>query len=454
MMTRILVVLGVCVAVGVPLGILASGRQSAVPPDNSRPAAPLTEAVVHRFPLTAADLKAHQEKPAVAIDGKGRAVVAWATETGDRVRSLMLARSTDGGVTLTEPTAFRPVPVLNFTGMMKGKEVTRVSSVAPRLAAHADTIVLGWTEHRGKGKVEFLVAKSTDGGATFTEPVTAHTPAAVRPTFTALTVGLDGTVACSWLDHRNGVQQPFCSIWPATAAAFTPEVMVYAGPNAQGVCPCCDTEVLRTADGATLVAFRNNDADVRECVVCRAEPGSSTFGSPLALSGHGWKFKGCPHDGPTLAVAGSELHAVWMDAHAGPMRVYHARSTVGGPTFSSTGFKMDSAAPGNQGHPQLAAVGTTLHAVWDASIGDEPVPAAGEPRHAHGAPTGSGRAIVYAAWSGNGSPAASRAVAAKDGAFQTQPALAVGPNGQVLVAWNEIAEAGKTIAISQVRPAE
>ena len=104
--------------------------------------------------------------------------------------------------------------------------------------------------------------------------------------------------------------------------------MVYAGENNKGVCPCCATAVCFADDGTLYVAFRNIQGAYRDIAVARLCPGQLNFEGPFPVTPNSWKFNGCPHDGPSLAVVGDELHVVWMDAHSGPSRCYHARAEL------------------------------------------------------------------------------------------------------------------------------
>ncbi len=88
--------------------------------------------IVHRFRLSPTDMKLDRETPSVAVDDQGRVLAAWASQASETERTLWLARSEDGGKTFAGPVAFRKVPVHRYVSRMKGKEVTRSSSVAPR----------------------------------------------------------------------------------------------------------------------------------------------------------------------------------------------------------------------------------------------------------------------------------------------------------------------------------
>jgi hypothetical protein len=453
-MTRLIaVVLAAASAGGFALGWLTFSKPSDAPTSAAAPAAVKSRPIVtHRFPLSAADAALDRETPAVAADARGRVLVAWASQSGDDERTLWLARSGDGGATFAKPAPYRTVKTYRYTSKMGGKEVVRSTSVVPRLASDGERMHLAWTEaEEGGPMVRFYVARTSDGGQTFSEPASASSDGAERPAFTAMSVGADGTVACAWLDHRNHVQQPFCSVWAPGGEPSWTERLAYPGPETGGVCPCCDTDVLRAADGGTFVAFRNNDHDYRDVCIARAKEGpAADFGPAVAVNRERWLFEGCPHDGPSLALSDDQLHVVWMDAHAGKRRIYYANSDIEELDFS--GRELQPHAAGEQGHPKIVDATGALFVVWDASFADSP--ADETPRHeghAHGQLVGAGRAVAFA-WSEDrgASFSAGQAVAPREGAFQMNPSAAAGPAGVAYVVWNEIDEAGKSVGFARI----
>jgi hypothetical protein len=454
-MSRLLIsVLAAAGLGGFALGwaVLSSPPEGPPQPSPPGPRTPAPGANVHRFPLGPADVRLDRETPALAVDARGRVLLAWASQSGEGERTLWLARSADGGAKFETPAAFRKARVHRYTAKMRGKEVAWSTSVAPRLAAGGEAIYLGWTESADGGpRVDFLTARTLDGGRTFGDPVPAHGPAATRPGFTALWAGADGALACAWLDHRSRAQHPFCSARPAGADRFSPEALVHAGPAGKGVCPCCDVAVLRAPQGDTFVAFRDNDEHRRDIRLARRPAGAEAFEAAVKVNPQPWRFEGCPHDGPALALSGGRLHVLWMDAHTGKRRVYHAASTLPELTFQPR--EVCPEAPGEQGHPRLvAAADGTLHAVWDASAEGEPA-GAGHGGHQHGKPAGGGRAVMYArALPGADGFGPARALDPRPGAFQVNPVAAVGPAGEVHVAWAELTEQGKSIVCVRVPP--
>jgi len=449
-------------ALGLAAGWLASGplnkpgvgqADRAVGPTAAARAEPPAagDLVRHEFFLGQQDVANDRETPAVAADDEGRVVLAWAAQSSESERTLYLARSTDGGKSFLAPVPWRKVPIYKYSSAAKGQReaMSYSTHVLPRLVASRGEIVLGWVEAIGGGPaVAYFIARSTDGGQTFGAPARIHGPDASRPGFTALSAAPDGSLLTAWLDGRNRGQQPFFAAKPANSAGFEPERMVYAGPDGTGICPCCDVAAVRLPDGRDLVAFRNSDGGHRDIYLASGRAGGP-FGKPAPLWLDNWELEGCPHDGPSLVLAGNRLWAAWMSAFSGRNRVYVASS--GATDLSFTPRELHPGALGAQAHPKLAVSGRgKLHAVWDESL-DDSGPAAtsshGAGGHQHGpSMTGSGRAIMIAAATdpaagfGQATPVAPRA-----GAFQLNPAIVAGSDGAVLIAWNELDPSGKRV---------
>jgi hypothetical protein len=436
----------------------------------------VTVTFVQRFALRPGDVSSDRETPAVAIAPDGTVVLAWASQAneGDNERTLYIARSSDGGATFDPPAALPSVPIYRFTSGKSAKagerKMTFSTHVLPRLVAARDGLVLGWVEAVDGGPtVRFVAAVSRDGGKTFSEPLALHGADASRPGFTALAADADGGLACGWIEGRNQVPQPYFSAWPAGAGAATAEQLVFAGPKGQGICPCCDVAVAVAGTGpdrTALVAFRNTDWGHRDIWLARAPAdGKAASRSPVRVSPEPWTFNGCPHDAPSLAVHGDRVHVAWMDAHTGRPRVYHAVAPVTGALrFDSR--PLGPRGRGTQSHPKLAAGSDGLvHAVWDEGLAAEPEPVAsdrkpsGEHSHQHQHATrpaaGAARAIMYAvSRDGGASFSTPVALAAAPGAYQVQPALAVGAGGAVFVAWNELDQDGKHVVFARVSPVD
>jgi hypothetical protein len=423
-------------------------------------AAPETSAKRQEFKLLPADVQADREMPALTVDGRGRVLLAFASQTSPLERTLYLSRSADGR-SFDKPSPFRKVPIYKYAAGSTRKKsedkkpatsdkpaMTFSTHVLPRLVSHGDEITLGWVEAvNGGPKVVFYTATSKDGGATFTEPIAVHGEKASKPGFTSLATSSSGAVLAAWMDGGK----PVASIKAANEKSFADELVAYPGPpQGGGICPCCDLAIVQDSAGATFVAFRNNVGDQRDMWIARSN--GKGFDPAVSIGEHKWVFKGCPHDGPSLVAMGGLIKAVFMDASTGVNRIYFAESSADSLKFVPVELSPDS--QGSQGHPKMIVAGKGLLAIWDESLDPAlPKSASEADSHAHAspaAPSGSGRVVRYAVSTDARKFGPSKTIDVRAGSFQLNPAVVVLNESEALVAWNELDGDGKRIVLNTI----
>jgi hypothetical protein len=434
--------LGLAVVAGAATGLYLTS------PEKPEPAS--ATPTIQRFRLTALDAKDQIESPALTCDAAGRIYLAWASKTGDAERTILLASRGPEAEAFDEPRVVSRAGVYKTRPKGKGSGYERRAT--PHLVSEGDRVDLSWSEARPGGDgMRMVVATTNDAGKTFTAPLAVHRGEAAKPTFTGMAIGPHGELACCWLDDRSGGQQTYAAVRRAGRGEFDLEELVHAGDPHVGVCPCCPTAAAFAANGDLFVAFRNIRDGYRDIAVSRKKSGQAAFEEAVAVTGPTWKFDGCPHDGPSLAIVDATLHVVWMDARSGTPRCWYGRSPIDAMKFDVrelSGIPSSS----SQGNARLFAdaVGG-LHAVWEEDIGANPNAHAG---HSHQTPTidaASGRAVKYATMQAGASTfGPARSVAPRLGAFQTRPALVCGPSGVVFVAWYELDESGKSLVAARI----
>lgn len=419
--------------------------------------------VIGTFALASLDMKDQLEAPAIVITPQGHVLLAYASQTAKDERTLRIARSRDG-VSFEEPKEFRKTKIFESVSQQAGKEVRRPIRLLPQLATGGGKVFLGWVEpNEDNTTVFYYLAESTDDGETFGDPVRVHESDGAKPAFTGLAADAHGNVVASWLDSRAGIKQPFAAIKKAGESTFQTEAQVYSSPNDEGVCPCCPTTVVIGPDEQVHAAFRNQLDGFRDIYVGqRPVTGDGDFTMLRSVvATPTWKFDGCPHDGPTLAIDSLNLYTAWMDASSGTPRCYFSLKPLGGGNFTPPQL-LHPQGTGPEGNARLIATSNGLVAVWEGALADDltvaEVPAAENSKSAHDAPpAGSSRAIYMARGTGLQSPQGTsirwqppQPVAAKEGAFQTRPALALKATGEVFAAWHELDEQGKRVIVAKL----
>jgi hypothetical protein len=93
---------------------------------------------------------------------------------------------------------------------------------------------------------------------------------------------------------------------------------------------------------------------IRDVVVARSADGGATWSAPVRAHADDWKFDGCPHAGPAVAVDSSgTLHVTWWTGKEGSAGVLYARSTDGARSFEPA-IPLGVAQFSRPAHVQLA----------------------------------------------------------------------------------------------------
>lgn len=247
----------------------------------------------------------HPQAPAqIAVSLEGAVYVAWSTREeipGRRfpASNLMLAGSRDGGRTFQSPVFVnddaRGAPAGHtFHDLAIGPDgtiyVSWLDSREPETVHLADEAgdsdyhhgdhdtADAHDSHSGHSTTDVRVARSTDGGQTFSTGVVV----------------------------------------------------------AQNTCQCCRTAIFIDNVGTVYLAWRQIYEDnIRDIAFASSSDGARSFSEPTRVHTDGWKIEGCPHTGPSLAVgADGTIHVSWYTAADSTTGLRYAVSSDGGRHFT------------------------------------------------------------------------------------------------------------------------
>lgn len=222
----------------------------------------------------------------------------------------------------------------------------------PSISVRGDDVIAAWSTRREHGSV-IHVARSKDGGATWSAPRTPHPNVISQFGFVALAG--DGFV---FLDGRNlegGMEGSGEMALRASDGA----------PLDTRVCDCCQTAMAMTSNGA-IVAYRDRSADeLRDISIVRHVSGRWT--KPKTLNPDGWKIPGCPVNGPQLDADGNRVVAAWFTGANNDPRVYVAFSEDAGATFGKP-IRVDGGQAAGRVDAVLLADGSAA-VTWVAQTG-------------------------------------------------------------------------------------
>jgi hypothetical protein len=289
-----------------------------------------------------------------AFDAHGRLWVVDALDGHVRLR-----HSDDLGKTLSPPTT------VNATS----EPIYDEGENRPKLAfGPQGELYVSWSQPLSApwtGYVRF--ARSLDGGAHFSAPVTVHRDLAkITHRFDALAVDGKGRVVLAWVDKRDQVAaeaagKPYLGAaiyytWSDDRGAhFRPERALL-----QHSCECCRIALARTPQGDVAAFFRAIYGDnIRDhaYAVLRTDGGASRAGRATFSD---WHIAGCPHHGPGLAIAADGTrHAVWYEANGKPT-IWYGQLHPGQPAAHAQAI-----AGAGASHADIAVSGATVWIAWN-----------------------------------------------------------------------------------------
>lgn len=391
-------------------------------PGPARPSSP-----VARFSLTKEDATLDRERPSVAASLDGTVLVACNSRAGTDSNAILVCVSRDRGATFSAPRPIRSVPVHRHMARMGGQDRLMESQPLPRLAWAAGKFHLAWCEPAEAGGGRLMACSTTDGES-FSESVALHGPEVRKVHYTALCAGGDGRLLAAWLDNRGQGQQPFASTGGVSA-------LVDAGTGGKGICPCCDLDTLITSSGDEVVAYRHSVDGNRDIHLAWRPRGEETFRKGGPVSGRHWKFQACPHDGPSIAEAGGQVVAAWMDAAEQKRRAFTATGTMS--TLPWHAEPLPLLRGGEQSQPRLAATGETVAAVWLESFVEN---------EARGT-------LVAASFRHPGAKGWTEpmVVSTDPTGVPTRPSVCLEPLGGLVVAWFEQQPEGRSLVVARVK---
>jgi hypothetical protein len=274
--------------------------------------------------------------PAIAVSGNN-VHVAWRdVESND----LFYRRSTDGGALFGT--------IINLSNNAD-------ISDAPAIALSGNNVHIVWEDLTG-GNYDILYRRSTDGGASFTDPtknLSNNAGTSISPAIA--TVG--NSVHVVWSDDTSGGNEILYRRSVNNGSTF-PNTITNLSDNLSD-----STSPAIAASGNNVhVAWQDIPLSA-EILYRRSLDGGSTFPNVIKnLSGNvGASLF------PAIAVSSNSVHVIWSDTSSGNQVILHRRSLDNGNTFPNEIKNISN----NQGPAEFSAIalsGANVYVVWTNSI--------------------------------------------------------------------------------------
>jgi hypothetical protein len=273
---------------------------------------------------------------------------------------IVVAKSNDLGKTFSEPVAVTREP-MNLDWGPDARPHIAVDGKGDLVVAFA---IFQDKRFNGRG----FFARSTDGGASFGKPQPLTADSASQR-FETVAIDPAGRPFAAWLDKRN--------VAPARAAgkSYAGAALAYAWSDDNGAsfgdtriaaddtCECCRLGVAFAGPGRPAIVFRNIfPGSVRDHAVITFKD-ASTPGPLRRVSVDDWKVEACPHQGPSLAIAGDgSYHATWFTDGAARKGLFYARAESADAPFSTP--RALSSPERQPSRPSVLAAGQAVHLAW------------------------------------------------------------------------------------------
>lgn len=168
------------------------------------------------------------------------------------------------------------------------------------------------------GSTRLTFVTSSDRGKTWSEPqLLAESDAQVpSQSFSGLSKLGNGELAAAWLDaNPNPKERSRVVMFAKTEGGNTFGTPIMISEKA---CECCRIAVAGNKAGRIAVAFRDlTSANVRDMSIAISDDHGKTFTKPVDFSGDNWVMKGCPHNGPAIAMDAEHIYATWYSGVKG-----------------------------------------------------------------------------------------------------------------------------------------
>jgi hypothetical protein len=248
-------------------------------------------------------LETPNRQPQLAASGD---VVALVYGSG---KSVMFAKSTDGGRKFQKSVRIAEVPVLPL-GRHRGPRVVFVKNTIVVTAIGGTSVATGPHAHGLASDGNLQSWRSTDGGKTWSTAVTVNdAPGAAREGLHALAANADGTLAAVWLDLRTQGTRLYGATSSDGGMTWSKNIKIYESPDGT-VCQCCHPSIVATGPGEFAIMFRNVLSGSRDMYVARMKAGQS-IGAPAKLGTGTWAINACPMDGGGIALKKGSLISAW-----------------------------------------------------------------------------------------------------------------------------------------------
>jgi len=295
--------------------------------------------------------------PRIATDGAGNAMVIW-WKASDQ--SLMFSKW--NGSAFTTPVALNP-------GSMP---IAGASWMGPDIAAHGDTVYVVMKQIPETDTASHIrIIRSFDGGQSWSPAIRVDYIGDSLSRFSTVTTDDQGNPVVAFMKFNQSFGDARWVVAKSTdfGATFSTDVHAsgWSSPGSE-VCDCCPGSLL--SDGSTSVMlYRDVNNNIRDTWAGISTNGGTSFTGGIDVDQQGWMVMMCPASGPDGIIWGDSLYTVFMSGASGTNRVYWSASSV--TTLQALPSQpVTGTIPGlsQQNFPGMAGDGNAVAMVWKQTV--------------------------------------------------------------------------------------
>jgi BNR repeat-like domain len=282
---------------------------------------------------------------------------------------LLLAWTANGVVSVGQSSDFGKTVTTTVKISEHGKSLDVGSDARPQIVADKQgNVFLAYAFFKDSNwNAQINTARSSDGGKTFTSPVSLVQDNSSQR-FPSVLLRADNSIFISWIDKRlvaAAKQGGEKRLGGSIAYSFsndggkTFQVEQFAN---QSTCECCRIGGRLDPQDQPVIAYRaifpGGIRDQASQVI------SAKGAEPIRrVAEDDWKTDACPHHGPSIAVSGSgKFHVAWYTQGSKRSGVFYANSANQGMSYSRPS-KIGSEGV-NVSRPYLLALGQQVWLAW------------------------------------------------------------------------------------------
>ena len=301
-------------------------------------------------------------QPDIAINDDGHIAVVWVQNDGGY--NARFAYSINGGESFSESQV-----VNDLSG-----HVIHIGNSGPKMDIHNNNIHVIWADQRdGYDNTNIYYSHSLDQGETWSVSIPVGNNAKFN-IYPEIKVSEDGRIHVIYYSYnkRTFNFEHIHYIESTDGGDSFSSPVVASEFSGQEPCDCCAADIHILDNGTKMVAFRNNNDNIRDMFSVSIHEGDEEWGNLAQISYDHFELNYCPASGPSIDGFGSDVVVSYMAPHGDDNRVFIKKSNDYGESFGDSILIDVSADIGvNQDHSisRISPDGD-VHIVWEDTRGN------------------------------------------------------------------------------------